>query len=90
VSHARLGKPPPPLDLQLAWMCGDNHLPADGGVLEQDAGLMARMATLRNTHRLVTKYYSLKGVEINTRLSPSERVALKELDELGLLGGIGG
>lgn len=49
---AARGKEPPPPLLQLAWFCGDEHLPEVGGVLDQDYATMRQMGVLRNVYRV--------------------------------------
>lgn len=86
---AKSGKGEPPPELQLAWFCGD-HLPAAGGVLDQDYGLLRRMRILTNVHSAVSHLFSLTGEDVNKRLSYSERLLLGDLDKAGILGGLSG
>lgn len=84
------GKDEPPPALQMAWFCGDNHLPAAGGIFDQEYKLMVHMRTLQNTYNAVAKMRSLRGKEINTGLSTNERLLLGELQKMGIpLGGLG-
>lgn len=75
----------PPPELQLAWLCGDNHLPSAGGVNDQDYIEYTRMRALRNIHRVVSKFRSLQGNAVNTDLSVNERLLLEDLRQQGLL-----
>lgn len=81
------GEPPP--DLELAWLCGDNHLPEPGGVLDQDYKLITTMHTLRNIHRTVQRFYSLKGDDVNKYLTVDDRLLLGRIDKMGMLPGLG-
>lgn len=77
-----------PPELQMAWFCGPYHLPRDGGMGSQDYDLITKMRILENVYNAVTKMRSLKGDEINTRLSNGERVVLEEVQKMGLLRGL--
>ena len=59
-------------------------MPEGGPYLDQDAGLMQRMAVLANIHGAVEHLRSLYGKEIHS-LSPAERRILGWLKELELL-----
>ncbi len=78
-------KATPPPELELAWLCGDYHLPRSGGVHEQDYTEFTRMRALRNIHRVVSKFRSLQGEAVNTGLTVNERLLLGDLQEQGLL-----
>lgn len=78
-------KATPPPELELAWLCGDYHLPDDGGIMAQDYKQLHRMKALRNIHRTVSKFRSLQGESVNTDLSVNERLLLGQLQEQGLL-----
>lgn len=87
---AAKGKGNPPPELELAWLCGDYHLPESGGVFDQDYQLFRTMRILNNVHSAVTHLFSLSGEDINKRLSTGERLLLGNLDKMGLLGGLDG
>lgn len=78
-------KATPPPELELAWLCGDYHLPDDGGIMAQDYKQLHRMKALQNIHRTVSKFRSLQGEAVNTGLSVNERLLLGQLQEQGLL-----
>lgn len=59
-------------------------------MFDQDFSLFTHMRVLSNVHQVVNKLYSLKGDEINKRLSNSERILLGKLDEMNLIGGLDG
>lgn len=57
---AEHGGPPPP-ELALAWQCRDfGALPRAGGVLDQPAGLLARLTAARNVYA-AWKSYTTEG-----------------------------
>lgn len=78
-------KATPPPELELAWLCGDYHLPNAGGVNDQDYTEYTRMKALKNIYRVVSKFRSLQGNAVNTDLTVNERLLLGELQEQGLL-----
>lgn len=73
-----------PMELRLAWMCGEARLPDAGGVLEQDAALMARMWACRNIYNAITRMSEAKGTQIH-QLSDRERRIIRGLMEGGYL-----
>lgn len=75
----------PPPELELAWLCGDYHLPKSGGVEDQDYIEYTRMKALKNIHRVVSKFRSLHGEAVNTDLTVNERILLGNLQKQGLL-----
>jgi hypothetical protein len=79
----------PPPELELAWLCGDYHLPNEGGVKAQDYIEYTRMKALQNIHRVVSKFRSLQGDSVNTALSVNERILLEQLRVNGHLKKIG-
>jgi hypothetical protein len=78
-------KATPPPELELAWLCGDYHLPDEGGIMAQNYKQLHLMKALRNIHRTVSKFRSLQGEAVNTDLSNNERLLLGQLQEQGLL-----
>lgn len=74
----------PPAELRLAWLCGEAHLPETGAVLDQDAGLMARMRACENVYRALSRFRGLKGHAIHG-LTTAERKVLRLLKDDGLL-----
>lgn len=85
---AAKGKGSPPPELELAWLCGDYHLPEAGGIFDQDYQLFRTMRILSNVHSAVNHLFSLTGEDVNKYLSIGERLLLGKLDKAGLLGGI--
>jgi hypothetical protein len=75
---------PPPAELRLEWLCGQAFLPEPGGMLDQDAGLMARMRASGNVYRALSHYRNAHGAEIH-HLSLVERKILAGLKAEGLL-----
>lgn len=73
---------PPPPELQLAWMCGEHHLPDAGGIFDQDAKTIYSMRSAENIYRVLTRMRGLKGAEIH-RLTDGERVLIRRLREGG-------
>lgn len=73
-----------PMELQMAWMCGDMRLPDAGGVFDQDAALMARMGACRNIYNTITRMREAKGAQIH-QLSDRERRIIRSLMEGGYL-----
>ena len=82
-------KATPPPELELAWLCGDYHLPGAGGLNDQDYIELTRMKSLRNIHRVVGKLRSLQGESVNTDLTINERLLLGQLQKDGYLRNIG-
>ena len=77
--------PPPPRELELAWYCERyKALPDPGGILDQDAGQLARMAVLSNVYSALTKLRNAHGEQIHS-LTESERAILKMLVDLELI-----
>lgn len=53
---------PPPPELRLYWMCQRyGALPEPGAMLDQDAGLIARMTLLGNVYETIQYIRGLKG-----------------------------
>ena len=76
---------PLPPDLRLAWDCQRwGALPEAGGVLDQDAGLMDRMAALSNVYNVVDRLRNLQGAQIHN-LTTSERRVIKWLRDEDIL-----
>jgi hypothetical protein len=73
-----------PMELQMAWMCGDANLPEAGGVLDQDAGLMARMRACVNIYQAFTRLAGASGSQIH-QLTDRERRIIRGLREGGYL-----
>lgn len=73
-----------PMELKLAWMCGENLLPDVGGVLDQDCELMTKMRATSNVYRTLTRMRSLQGSQIHT-LTDGERRLIRSLRERGYL-----
>jgi hypothetical protein len=65
-------------------MCGEQLLPENGGVNDQDFMTMHRMKALNNIYRVVSHLRSLQGEAIHT-LSDSERRILGALIDEGLI-----
>lgn len=76
---------PPPL-LQLAWFCGDSHLPDIGGVLDQDYSVMKRMGALRNIYQAKQAAPRYTGKAIHDMPVDMKRI-IKWLREEGLWDG---
>lgn len=73
-----------PPELQLYWTCQRFHsLPDAGPVLEQDAGLMARMSILSSVYDAVQHMRGLKGDEIH-KMNPAHGRTIAWLDEIGI------
>lgn len=66
-----------------------NALPEAGGVLDQDSVTMKEMQVLGNVYSATERMFNA-GQEVNKKLTVNDRHLLKWLDDLGLLGGIGG
>lgn len=67
----------PPPELRLYWQCQRyGSLPEPGGLFDQDAGLLERMATLGNVYAAVTHVRSLRGAEIHNMNPAAGRVLL--------------
>lgn len=75
----------PPPELELAWLCGEHHLPKQGGVMDQDYRQLRVMKSLANIFRVVSKFRSLEGERVNTDLTVNERLLLGNLRDMGLL-----
>lgn len=73
---------PPPPELQLAWMCGEYHLPEHGGIYDQDAKTFYSMRSAENIYRVLGKMRNLKGADIH-RLTDGERKLIKRLRDGG-------
>ena len=68
-----------PAELRLAWDCERwSALPDAGGVMDQDAMLMHRMAALSNVYAAVVRARNAQGKEIH-QLTRQERRILKWL-----------
>lgn len=78
------GKDTPPIELQIAFMSG-GELPDKGALLDQEFKLITRMNEYLGIYRTIQKVKSLTGEKINTALTPSERVLLSRLAEMGVL-----
>lgn len=82
---AAQGQAVPPPELVLAWQCERwGALPEVGGVYDQDAVLMQRMASLANVYQVVARVRGLAGAQIHS-LTPGERRILGPLVEAGLV-----
>lgn len=79
-----MGSGPLPPELRLAWLCGESHLPEQGGILDQDFVTLHRMNVYRNVHQVVKHFRSLRGAAIHT-LTDDERRLIKALRKDGLL-----
>jgi hypothetical protein len=66
-------------------MCGEHLLPDAGGVLDQDAELMARMRSMRFVYRTLNQLRDAVGADIH-RLSTNQRLLIRKLREDGYLG----
>jgi hypothetical protein len=84
VDYAEKAETPPPAELRLAWMCGDQNLPSAGGVLDQEYQTMHRMQVLSNVYRTVTRFRNMKGAEIHS-LSDQDRRMIRSLRDMGLM-----
>lgn len=82
--EAARGESAPPPELELSWLCGENHLPEAGAMYEQDYGLISRMRTLDNIYRTVARVKEMKGNQIHN-LTGGERRILKSLLDKGIM-----
>ena len=74
----------PPPELRLYWMCQRfGSLPEPGGLMEQDAGLLGRMAALGNVYETVQRVRQLKGEQIHN-MQPSDGRLLVWLEKQGI------
>lgn len=74
----------PPPELQLYWQCQRfNALPDAGALLEQDAGLLARMTLLGSIYEAVERVRGLVGKEIHN-MRPSDGRLLMWLEKQGI------
>ena len=74
-----------PPDLQLHNLCeGYSALPDEGGMLDQDAGLVTRMTVLSNIHHAVKRWQNAQGKAVHN-LTDSERRILRYLKDEGLM-----
>lgn len=69
----------------MAWLCGDNHLPEAGGMLDQDYPLVTRMAACRNIYQTLSRLRDCQGEQIH-QLTRRERLIIRALREEGLIG----
>lgn len=77
------GEPPP--ELELAVMCQKwNTLPDAGGLYEQDARMMKRMAGVLAIQNALVRWRTLTGRNIH-QLTEGERKILRMLKDMGLL-----
>jgi hypothetical protein len=67
-------------------MCGESHLPDDGGVYDQDYATLRTMRALGNVHGLITRIIGMKGAEIH-RLTESDRRLVRYLRDEGIFDG---
>lgn len=77
---------PTPPPLQLAWYCGQNHLPEMGGILDQDYSTMMQMTALSNIYNAVKGARGATGDAIH-KLPSGTLSILASLREMGI--GIG-
>ena len=76
---------PPPADLRLAWLCEQwSTLPESGGMYEQDAKVIGRMTSLKNTYHALTRLRNAHGDQIHS-LTDNDRYILKSLVDMGLI-----
>ena len=79
-SGASSGELPP--ELQLYWMCRRYEaLPEAGALMEQDAGLLSRMAILANVYDTIQRVRGLVGDDIH-RMRPDDGRLLTWLDAI--------
>ena len=82
---AAQGFTPPPDELRLYWMSQRfSALPEDGGLYEQDAGLLTRMSVLDNVYRAVVRLRNMQGAQIH-QLTVQERKMLAWLRDEGMI-----
>ena len=78
------GEGQPPSALQMAWWCGDAHLPDVGGMLDQDYRLIYEMRTLERIYNVVMRWRNLAGKNIHS-LTTNERRLLRYLINEGFM-----
>lgn len=82
--EAAKGNEEPPPELEIMWGCQRyGCLPEQGGYLDQDARLMALMATFDNVYTFVKSRQS-KEKRDYAELSPAERALFDMLVDLGV------
>ena len=84
VAKAAMGEGRPPVELDLAWMCGDGLLPEVGGVMDQDYVTMERMRAARNIYNAVVRLRDAGGANIH-QLNNRERRIIRSLRDTGVL-----
>jgi len=84
IAKGKDAQTPPPL--QLAWYCGQNHLPEAGGVLDQDYTTMMQMSALSNIYNAVKGARGATGDSIH-KLPAGTLSIISLLREMGI--GIG-
>jgi hypothetical protein len=70
------------MELEIAWMCGDHHLPDSGGILDQDGFLMRKITACRNVYGTLYRMKHLKGADIH-KMTDNERKIVRSLMEGG-------
>lgn len=81
--HARNHKKRPPPELELAFLCGENHLPDVGGILDQDYDLFTKMRFLHLIYYTVQNAPKYVGKQIHDMPSSMKRIVVM-LNELRL------
>lgn len=77
-------KESPPPELRLYWMCQRyGALPDTGAMLDQDAGLIARMSFLGNVYDTAQRVRGLTGENIH-QMRPDDGRLLAWLEEMGI------
>lgn len=74
----------PPPELTLAWLCGNNHLPDTGGMMDQDYTTITRMRKARNIYNAFYRFTYAQGEQIH-QLTASERAIVRMLKEGGYI-----
>lgn len=69
--------------LELAWMCGQYHLPETGGVLDQDYKTMRLMNAARNAHAVIERARRTTGKDIHN-LPAGDKQTLAALRKMGI------
>lgn len=69
------GQAPPP-ELELAFMCGEHHLPDAGGILDQDYDLITKMRYLKLVYYTVQNAPKYVGKQLHDMPSSMKRMVL--------------
>jgi hypothetical protein len=81
------GKGLPPPEQQLAGWCKEwGALPEEGGMLDQDIGLILRMTVSNNVYRTISKVRGMMGAQIHN-LTDADRRIIRSLMDAGVFSG---